>query len=579
MYTKTMNKRVPRFALGLALLGLGASALVCGRADDAPASKAAVTAPTWGVADPLTRLLPIDSYDGPVGGTLALTGARQEVVDKQLVLLSAGKPWRGVRLSFSDLKGPNGAVIPGAGLRWRPIGSVRTRRPKYDTRYVGQWPDPLLPPAPFDVAPRGRASVWVDLTVPADAHAGTYAGTVTVSSTDTAAVSVPLSLRVWNFTLPHQPHLRSAFGIQNMGGFPLDGEAAVQNLLAHRISPVVGIGQPRVVVPPGPGQPGKWDWTDWDRAAEIRRAQGITAFRIDIGEPKAAWAKEWQTHLQAKGLLPYAYTYIADEPEGPQLVGLNAKLGEIKQAAPLLHNLMTAKGYPAALSYVDIWCPEIIHFDPKISRDLQGFGRASWWYPAYSTPHPRINVWTDYPALDCRIWPWMTWKYDLDGILYWTVCNWQPVPDPLQEASFFNGGEGVANGDGELIYPGPGGRPLDSIRWEAIRDGMQDYEVFCLLEAGARELQAAQKSPDLVKQAQDMLTIDPSLIASFTQYNPDPEALLATRERMSRAVEQIIAALGHEPAIKDRPRIRPGINPAELPRIGADQSKAQNGPR
>lgn len=556
----------------MVLLGLVASALLCGRAAVNPLPPG----PTWGVQDPLTRLLPIDSFAGPRGGNLAMSGARQETADKQLILFAADRAFRGVHLSFSDLHGPNGAVIPAARLNWRPIGSVRTRKPKYDTRYVGLWPDPLLPTAPFDIAPQGRAMVWVDLAIPADARAGTYAGTITVAAPGVSADAIPLSLRVWDFTLPHQPHLRSAFGIQNMGGFPIDGEATVQNLLAHRISPVVGIGQPRVVVPPGPGQPGKWDWTQWDQVAAIRKAQGITAFRIEIPEPRAAWAKEWQTHLQAKGLLPYAYTYIADEPEGGALAPINATLGQIKQAAPLLHNLITAKGYPDnALSYVDIWCPEIIHFDPVASRREQARGRASWWYPAYSTPHPRINVWTDYPALDCRIWPWMTWKYDLDGILYWTVSNWQPVPDPLQDASFFNGGEGVANGDGELIYPGPGGKPLDSIRWEAIRDGMQDYEVFCLLEAGAQELNAAHQSPGLVKQAQDLIAIDPSLIASFTQYNPAPQALLATRDRMSETVEKIAAALGHTPAIVSRPRPRPGIGPAEVAQMAASERKSR----
>ena len=558
--------------LGATLLGLGASALLCGRAAD----NSLPPGPTWGVQDPLTRLLPIDDYRGPKNGALSLAGARQETTDKQLVLFAADRALRGVSLRFSDLHGPNGAAIPAARLGWRPIGSVRTRQPKYDTRYVGLWPDPLLPTAPFDIAAHGRAMVWIDLAIPADAPAGAYTGTITAEAPGAKAVAIPLSLRVWGFTLPHQPHLRSAFGVQNTGGFPIDGEATVQDLLAHRISPVVGDGQPHVVVPPGQGQPGKWDWTQWDQVMEARKAQGITAFRIDIPEPRSAWAKEWQTHLQAKGLLPYAYTYIADEPEGGALGPINATLGQIKQAAPLLHNLITAKGYPTdALSYVDIWCPEIIHFDPAASAREQARGRASWWYPAYSTPHPRINVWTDYPALDCRIWPWMTWKYDLDGILYWTVSNWQPVPDPLQEASFFNGGEGVANGDGELIYPGPAGKPLDSIRWEAIRDGMQDYEVFCLLEAGAQELQAAHKSPDLVKQAQDLTAIDPGLIASFTQYNPDPQALLATRDRMSRTVEQIAAALGHTPAIVSRPRPRPGIGPAEVARMAASERAAR----
>lgn len=538
-------------------------AWLCGRADetppDAPAAKPSVSAATWGTLDPMTRLLPIDSYDGPTGRALSLAGARGEVVDQQIVLLAGDRPWRGVSLTFSPLSGPKGTVIAGSALRWRRVGSVRTRRPKYETRYVGLWPDPLLPAASFDIAPHGRAVAWIDLAIPPDTAAGKYAGTVTLAAQGASPLRVPFTLRVWGFTLPRRPHIKTAFGIMSHGDFPIDYQALGEDMLAHRISPINGIGEPRLVTPPTPGHPGQWDWSEFDRAAESQFAKGLSCFMVTLHEPRDAWAREWQNHLEARGWLPRAYTYLADEPEAGQLAAVNAQLAVVKQAAPRLPNLITAKGFPPALTNVDIWCPEIIHFDPAGARREQARGKAVWWYPAYSTPHPRINLWTDYPALDCRVWPWMTWKYDLDGMLYWNITNWQPVPDPLQEASFFQGGEGAANGDGELLYPGPGGKPLDSIRWECLRDGLQDYEVFCLLEAGAQALQAAHKSPDLVRQAQALLAIDPNVVASFTQYNPDPDALLAARERMSQTVEKMVAALGHEPAILDRPRPRPSI--------------------
>lgn len=571
-----MNKRSIRFLRAItALVALGLAAVLWLHGDAnivppvKPAAQAAVTGPNWGVEDPLTRLLPIDSYDGPLGGTMHLTGARNEVTDKQLVLLAGPKPWNGVKLSFSDLTGPHKAVIPHTLLHWRQVGSVMTRQPYYQTRYVGLWPDPLLPAAAFDIAAQGRAFAWIDLHIPDDARAGQYNGTITISSQNTAPVKAKVSLHVWGFMLPHQNHVRTAFGVMGQGKFPLDTSALFDDMLAHRITPSHCMGDPKRTIVNGQEQ---WDWTDFDRNTNLRLSQGMTGFLayIDKNNPPA---ELWQSHLAAKGWLPLAYSYIADEPTSAELPALNARLAAVKKAAPGLRNLMTARGFPNALNQVDIWCPNIIYFNPDQARQQQQTGHEVWWYPAFPTQHPDINLWTDYPALDDRIWAWMTWKYNLGGLLYWSVCSWQNTADPLKQAPAFYGA-GAANGDGALVYPGPDGKPLDSIRWEAIRDGLQDYEVFCLLEAGANELDAAHKSPALASAARKLLAIDPSVMTSYTQYNSDPSALLSAREQMSRTVEQIVKALGHEPKIVARPRLHP-----EIPRLQAQAQASQAKPR
>ena len=68
----------------------------------------------------------------------------------------------------------------------------------------------------------------------------------------------------------------------------------------------------------------------------------MTGFAVHLEEPRAAWAEEWQKHLQARGWLGLAYTYEADEPERGQETSVNAKLAPIKDAAPLLPNLITS---------------------------------------------------------------------------------------------------------------------------------------------------------------------------------------------------------------------------------------------
>ena len=553
----------------LCLLSLATSLSPHSRADSgppAPALASPIQNPTWAVLDPLTRLLPIDTYAGPTGGTLTLAGGRNEVADGQIALFAASRPWRGVRVSFSDLHGPGKAVIAASALRWRRIASVRTQQPGYQTRYVGLWPDPLLPAAPCDVDAHGRAFVWIDLRIPPNAKRGYYAGTLTLSGVGEKTQTVPVSLRVWGWTMPRQSHIRTAFGTGFNGSLPMDDAAVKDALLAHRLTPTDSVGRPRSVPPARPGQAQTWDWADFDRTMTRRLAQGMTGFAVAFPDQTPDMAQVYQEHLAQKGWLKYAYVYAADEPTAEQLPALNDQLAQYKKAAPRIPLLVTARGYPQALTHVDIWCPCIIpdrtdYFQPADARREQQRGRASWWYPAYSSHAPSINLWTDYPLLDDRIWPWLTWKHDLDGMLYWSVTNWKDVADPLHDARTFLD----ANGDGELFYPGPQGKTLDSLRLEALRDGMQDYEVFCLLEAGARELNAHSKAPVLAKQAEGLCAIDNALITDFKTFNTDPRALLATRTRMSLVLERIVAQLGHQPQILDRPRYRPVATPTPAP--------------
>ena len=53
--------------------------------------------------------------------------------------------------------------------------------------------------------------LWINVHVPADAKPGLYRGTVTLRLADGQAQSVPLEVRVWNFTVPKQQHLETCF--------------------------------------------------------------------------------------------------------------------------------------------------------------------------------------------------------------------------------------------------------------------------------------------------------------------------------------------------------------------------------
>ncbi|NNF99810.1 MAG: DUF4091 domain-containing protein [Desulfobacteraceae bacterium] len=193
------------------------------------------------------------------GSTITVFGARNEVVNFNLILESPAQKAENVRIVFHALTGPGGYSITstpadtaadgGAALfnyvgrnielfyvRYlqirgaslfgygelfyderkaprrfqRPDGSSRTwhDRPDHDTYY----PDiavPLELHTPFNVSTDQNQSVWCDIYIPKTAPAGVYHGIVTItedSGTGERITDIPVILTVRDFNLPDLPN-------------------------------------------------------------------------------------------------------------------------------------------------------------------------------------------------------------------------------------------------------------------------------------------------------------------------------------------------------------------------------------
>ncbi len=65
---------------------------------------------------------------------------------------------------------------------------------------------------PFDLPANETHGFWVDLYVPAETPPGEYRGVYRVTAEGGKSLDVPVTLTVWNFTLPPTPTLVTAFG-------------------------------------------------------------------------------------------------------------------------------------------------------------------------------------------------------------------------------------------------------------------------------------------------------------------------------------------------------------------------------
>ena len=104
------------------------------------------------------------------------------------------------------------------------------------------------------------------------------------------------------------------------------------------------------------------------------------------------------------------------------------------------------------------------------------------------------------------------------------------------------------NGDGRFLYPpnrDPNrdktkylGGPIDSVRWEILREGIEDYEYFVLLEKAAAAAPPARAA--LAAEARALLKFPATLFTSGKEYTKDPKALLDYRAKVADLIEKLL---------------------------------------
>jgi hypothetical protein len=132
---------------------------------------------------------------------------------------------------------------------------------------------------------------------------------------------------------------------------------------------------------------------------------------------------------------------------------------------------------------------------------------------------------------------WLSWKAGVEGFEYWDVSSWANCMKTMGNRRWIDEVEspwtanafGDYNGDGYLCYPGPNRTILSSLRFEALRDGFEDYEYLAVLK---RKLAGKQGAQALA--AKKLLDIPDTLCAKDLSFTSDPAALFATRHALSQ---------------------------------------------
>ncbi|MBN1944833.1 MAG: DUF4091 domain-containing protein [Bradymonadales bacterium] len=278
-------------------------------------------------------------------------------------------------------------------------------------------------------------------------------------------------------------------------------------------------------------------------------------------------------HLEDEGWLSLALAYPFDEPHEEQFEWVIQGMALIHEGAPNLRRLLTKHYYPELEGSVDVWVPLISFYEWDWARERQAAGEAVWWYVCCGPKAPYPNNFIDHPGIEHRIRFWMAWQNLIEGSLYWETTYWtndlvNPPPnyqDPWQDPQSYYYRDGTVgiwgNGDGRLLYPprdwADGEEriegPVPSIRWELLREGIEDYEYFWMLDEAADRLQSEELNSRLVARARELLDIPESIFASRVDYTQDPRLLHTHRNEVAALLEEILDALGSGDATVEVP--------------------------
>jgi hypothetical protein len=201
----------------------------------------------------------------------------------------------------------------------------------------------------------------------------------------------------------------------------------------------------------------------------------------------------------------------------------------IAPEVPVMQCLNEPAGVAALTGFADIWDVYFTQYQQAGVPARQKAGDdAVFAICCYPATHP--NLFIDYPGIDARIVGWLSWKAGVFGFEYWSASHWgdnlgrlprgylDEIESEWQANTFQR-----YNGDGYLLYPGPGGKPLSSIRLENLRDGFEDWELLALLKKKDGE------------RAEDLLSLK-GLCEEDMSFNPNPVALMATRRQVAEAL-------------------------------------------
>ncbi len=488
---------------------------------------------------------------------LHVTAFGNEHEDAVLNMLNVSATPIDVRAAFTKplLAGGHPAAEPELAKRVTLRRGVRV--PGHDSGMVLDALPELDRSQTLTLAPGATAQLWLVIDTygltPGTHELTLYLGSLEQRST---LREVPITIEVWSVDLPV-----GVYAQMNWVGVDIaqTSDQQLKDMIDHGISVAYGPALPTIPLDKNGNVAGEIDWSRTDAALDrlpeyfqllfhspprVRWPEGVQAADGDPLFEKgfATAVREMVRHLEGKGrdYDRWAY-YPYDEPwlTGFTIIPQLRKFCErVKAADPNVRNYTDPTGllrveYVAKFkNLIDVWQPEmnILKRDPKLVRWFQENAGTFWGYEATDPGKDLL------PLGYYRGYAWLAWMFGLQGAGFWTYKYhdiWWPLETTHWSVVYQNGNE---------VVP--------SRRWEAVRDGQEDYRALYALREeierarGEGRTEDANRAQALLDEAVENVivwqarTID-EITRQTRDYELDYELLMQYRKRIAEDIVRL----------------------------------------
>lgn len=225
-----------------------------------------------------------------------------------------------------------------------------------------------------------------------------------------------------------------------------------------------------------------------------------------------SWLKAFTGHLRERGLTVNDYfLHVFDETTSPVILPVYKLIKEVNPAVKILFTVTGVKNLKEIqdlIPFIDIWCPCFTYLnDKKILTMIRKKNDVLWAYH-----NPPVNVYKEAnPYTYYRLAFWRAWKNRMQGCGMWTYCrrpeiSWNEYK--LQRSSH------------DMIYLSKYAPPdvskkeiiIPSKRWEAWRQGAEDYLYLDLLAKQIKQLEGKKEAKTIIEKARQTLDKWPGIV-------------------------------------------------------------------
>ena len=440
----------------------------------------------------------------------------------------------------------------------------------------GWFPDPLGD-FPLNLPAGETHSLWISIYIPEDATPGLYHGSIEVKAGEGKLVERKLLLQVVRARVPKERSLKVTnwFTLNDKVTQQFYGVSAYSDewwLLLQNVAQVLGDHRQNMVLTPlleliqGRSEGGsiQYDFSRFDRWVTIFRNAGIPIIEGShllgrAGGYHAAMAVETlqmkdgkvekvslppedprvdsfvqgflsalDQHLAQNNWKDVYLQHVLDEPHGnepPQYERIARLVHRYLPGIKTIDAVDAAHITDEVKRNCDIWVPILGRFDQQmdtIQNRIQD-GKEVWFYTCLFPNGKYMNRLMDYPLLKVELLHWLNFRYGLTGFLHWGLNHWTPDPIKATQPIINENTTLLPAGDAFLVYPDRKRKSIQSsIRFEIMREGIEDYELLSKLKTENPALaaqivrEAVDSTSSYVREVTTFRRIRKKLLAAFS---------------------------------------------------------------